>query len=119
MLQIWRLYVVLGTMYVNSFPLFLRLLFFTNLSFPLPLPLSSPPPSPPPLLPLSSPSGSLPSPPPPFVQVSLSELKEALQNLLLERSERASQLEDMKRVTEAAKRERVLAIDEKDKLLSK
>ena len=76
-------------------------------------------PSPPPLLPLSSPSGSLPSPPPPFVQVSLSELKEALQNLLLERSERASQLEDMKRVTEAAKRERVLAIDEKDKLLSK
>ena len=53
------------------------------------------------------------------VQVSLPELKEAIQNLLAERSERLSQLEDMKRVTEAAKRERVLAIDEKDKLLSK
>ena len=53
------------------------------------------------------------------MQVSLPELKEAIQNLLAERSERLSQLEDMKRVTEAAKRERVLAIDEKDKLLSK
>ena len=53
------------------------------------------------------------------VQVSLSELKEAMQNLLMECNERTSQLEDMKRVTEAAKRERVLAIDEKDKLLSK
>ena len=52
-------------------------------------------------------------------QVSWSELKEALQNLLIERNEHMSQLEDMKRVTEAAKRERVLAIDEKDKLLSK
>ena len=52
-------------------------------------------------------------------QVSLQELKEAMQNLLSERNERLSQLEDAKRVTEAAKRERVLAIDEKDKLLSK
>lgn len=53
------------------------------------------------------------------VQVTLPELKEAIQTFLAEKSERLSQLEDMKRVTEAAKRERVLAIDEKDKLLSK
>ena len=52
-------------------------------------------------------------------QVSLSELKEAVQELIGERNDLLSQLEDLKRVTEAAKRERVLAIDEKDKLLSK
>ena len=53
------------------------------------------------------------------VQVTLPELKEAVQNLLGERSDLLSQVDDMRRVTEAAKRERVLAIDEKDKLLSK
>ena len=42
-----------------------------------------------------------------------------MQGLVGERNELLSQLEDLKRVTEAAKRERVLAIDEKDKLLSK
>lgn len=51
--------------------------------------------------------------------MTLPELKDAVQGLVGERNELLSQLEDLKRVTEAAKRERVLAIDEKDKLLSK
>ena len=46
-----------------------------------------------------------------------SELKEAIEKLVLERDNLASQVDDLKQVTEAAKRERVLAIDEKDHLL--
>lgn len=47
----------------------------------------------------------------------ISELKEAIEKLVLERDNLASQVDDLKQVTEAAKRERVLAIDEKDHLL--
>ena len=46
-----------------------------------------------------------------------SELKEAVEKLVLERDQLASEVDDLKQVTEAAKRERVLAIDEKDHLL--
>jgi hypothetical protein len=47
----------------------------------------------------------------------ISELKEVIEKLVLERDNLASQVDDLKQVTEAAKRERVLAIDEKDHLL--
>ena len=45
------------------------------------------------------------------------ELKEAIEKLLLERDHLMSQVDDLKQVAEASKRERVLAIDEKDQLL--
>ena len=45
------------------------------------------------------------------------ELKESIEKLVLERDHLASQVDDLKQITEAAKRERVLAIDEKDHLL--
>ncbi len=63
---------------------------------------------------------SLTLPPSPFSltpQVTIPELKEAVQKVVRERNQIASQVEDYKQITEAAKRERVLAIDEKDKLL--
>ena len=47
----------------------------------------------------------------------VSELKEAVEKLILEKEHLASQVDDLKQVAEAAKRERVLAIDEKDHLL--
>lgn len=50
-------------------------------------------------------------------QVTIPELRDAIQQIVRERNELLSELEDLKHVTEAAKRERVLAIDEKDKLL--
>ena len=49
--------------------------------------------------------------------ISIPELKEAIEKLVLERDNLFSQVDDLKQVAEAAKRERVLAIDEKDHLL--
>ena len=52
-----------------------------------------------------------------FFSHFIPELKEVIEKLVLERDNLASQVDDLKQVTEAAKRERVLAIDEKDHLL--
>ena len=52
-----------------------------------------------------------------FFSYFIPELKEVIEKLVLERDNLASQVDDLKQVTEAAKRERVLAIDEKDHLL--
>ena len=48
---------------------------------------------------------------------SASEVKELVLQVLKDRSELLSHVEDLHRITEAAKRERVLAIEEKDQLL--
>ena len=48
---------------------------------------------------------------------SVMELRELVLQVLKNRSELLSHVEDLHRVTEAAKRERVLAIEEKDQLL--
>lgn len=47
----------------------------------------------------------------------MSELEEAVQNLVREREQRAAEAEELHRVVEAARRERVMAIDERDKML--
>ena len=52
-----------------------------------------------------------------YMTYFIPELKEAIEKLVSERDSLLSQLDDLKQVTEAAKRERVLAIDEKDHLL--
>ena len=58
--------------------------------------------------------------PHPHTQVtvpSVSEIKELILHVVKDRSQLLSHVEDLHRVTEAAKRERVLAIEEKDQLL--
>lgn len=54
---------------------------------------------------------------PPSPQVTIPELHEAIQMVVKERDDLLSRVDDFHRITEAAKRERILAIDEKDKLL--
>ena len=56
-------------------------------------------------------------PPSSPTQVSLAEVQEGVAGLVREREAEAQRLDELRQVTEAAKRERVLAIDEKDKLL--
>ena len=48
---------------------------------------------------------------------SVSEIKELILHVVKDRSELLSHVEDLHRITEAAKRERILAIEEKDQLL--
>lgn len=53
----------------------------------------------------------------PVPQVTMLELQASIEGLLREQDSLLSQVDDWKQITEAAKRERVLAIDEKDQLL--
>ena len=74
-------------------------------------------PFPPSLLPFLPPLSLSFLPLHPSIQVTIPELKDAIQQVVGERNDLLSQIEDLKQITEVAKRERVLAIDEKDKLL--
>lgn len=47
----------------------------------------------------------------------MSELEEAVLRLARERDQLAAEAEELQRVVEAARRERVMAIDERDKML--